>query len=271
LVTIRRYDEFASQLVRAQKQRRKSDSDSTTVGVYDILPANCMRKSHYQKTSQDGENPIAEPQMPYLRGSAIESAIARLVATTDDAFERHKRHERGGIVCYTDITQSQRIIEIKDTSAGRRLVPADIQFKGYLMQVLYYLVIAEKEEAMLVINYSSRETIWHHNDSDGKSWFYRPANAKPAGVECWHISISKDDYARELLWDQMQRRKNAFLKARQSNDVSFLPRIRVRDRKMKCSGCPFYERCMRQDGETEEARAMANDLELLDVRGFISS
>ena len=61
------------------------------------------------------------------------------------------------------------------------------------MQVLYYMVIAEKEEALLLINYSSKGLVWHHNDSDGRSWFYRPANAKGPGIECWHISMSKDE------------------------------------------------------------------------------
>jgi hypothetical protein len=36
------------------------------------------------------------------------------------------------------------------------------------------MAIAEKEKAILVINYSSKELIWHHNDNDGRSWFYRP-------------------------------------------------------------------------------------------------
>jgi hypothetical protein len=45
------------------------------------------------------------------------------------------------------------------------------------------------------------------------------------------VLMSKDDYARELLWDQMLRRKNAFLNAIQANDVSLLPRVKFRDRK----------------------------------------
>ena len=165
----------------------------------------------------------------------------------------------------------ERIIEIKDTSVGRRLVPEDIQFKGYVMQVLYYMVIADKEEALLLINYSSRELVWHHNDLQGRSWFYRPANARGAGIECWQMLMSKNDYARELLWEQMVQRKNVFLKAIRENDVSMLPRVRARDRKLKCTGCPYYERCMNQDGEMEDTRIMANDIELLDVRGFFTS
>jgi hypothetical protein len=62
------------------------------------------------------------------------------------------------------------------------------------------------------INYSSKELmIWHHNDNNGRSWFYRPANAKGVGIECWHVFMSKGDYARELFWEQqMMRRKNLF-------------------------------------------------------------
>jgi hypothetical protein len=105
-----------------------------------------------------------------------------------------------------------------------------------------------QEEAILVINYSSKELVWHHNDCDGRSWFYRPANAKGPNIECWHVSMSKDDYARELLFEQMVRRKNSFLKAMRANDVSMLPRVRMRDRRLKCSRCPFYQKCMQHDG-----------------------
>ena len=272
MVIIKRYDEFLKNLANGLKQKRSKVAAraNATVGVFDILPTNCMRKAYYATKLVD--TAPSEPTMPYMRGRAIESAIARLLLADAGALlERHKRHEKAGIVCYTDLSDSNTIIEIKDTSVGRRLIPQDIQFKGYLMQVLYYMVIADKEEAILVINYSSKELIWHHNDSDGRSWFYRPANARAAGVESWHVSMSKDDYARELLLDQMLRRKNAFLGAKRANDVSMLPRVRLQDRRLKCSHCPFYEKCMNEDAESEDARAMANDLDLLDVSGFVVS
>jgi hypothetical protein len=53
------------------------------------------------------------------------------------------------------------------------------------MLVLYHMVIADIEEAMILINYSSRKLIWYHNDSEGRCWFYRQANAKGPGIECW--------------------------------------------------------------------------------------
>jgi hypothetical protein len=81
--------------------------------------------------------------------------------------------------------------------------------------------------------------------------------------------MPKDDSAREALWQQMLRRKEQLLQAVRTDDVTRLPRVRMRERKFKCSGCPFYDRCMNRDGETEEALAMANDLDLLQVSGFI--
>jgi hypothetical protein len=51
-----------------------------------------------------------------------------------------------------------------------------------LAQVLYYMAIAEKKrrrQNTCDINYSSKQLmIWHHNDNDGRSWFYRPAIRK---------------------------------------------------------------------------------------------
>jgi len=98
---------------------------------------------------------------------------------------------------------------------------------------------------------------------------FRPPDAKPAGIESWEVYMSMDDPAREALWKQMRRRKEQFLRAIRAADVTILPRVNVRERNFKCSSCLFYERCMNQDGETEEALAMANDLNLLHMTGFI--
>jgi hypothetical protein len=207
-----------SQTLSKTTATARGDDDTTIVGVYDILLSNCMRRAYYRKKLG-----VAEPTqsvMPYIiRGRAIELSIARTLFA-NATMERNRRYEKRGIVCYTDLSDLKRMI--KDTSTGRQLVPQDTQFKGYLMLVLYHMVIADIEEAMILINYSSRELIWHHNDSEGRCWFYRQANAKGPGIECWRVSMSKDDYARELLWEQMLRRKNAFLNAMRASDVSLL-------------------------------------------------
>lgn len=42
--------------------------------------------------------------------------------------------------------------------------------------------------------------------------------------------MPRDDYAKELLCEQMVRRKKALLQAIRASDVSVLPRVRVQDR-----------------------------------------
>jgi hypothetical protein len=120
-----------------------------------------MRRAYYRKKL---EREVAEPKEPVMppyliRGRAVEAAIARMLFGNAITMERHKRkrYEKRRIACYADLSDSKRIIEIKDKDTGRTLVPEDIQFRGFLMQVLYYLVISGKEVAILVINYSSKD------------------------------------------------------------------------------------------------------------------
>jgi hypothetical protein len=152
------------------KNSAAARGNDTTIGVYDILPSSCMRRAYYRKKLEREVAQPKEPVMPYLiRGRAVEAAIARMFFGNATTMDRHKRYEKRRIACYADLSDSKRIIEIKDKNTDRRLFPEDIQFKRYLMQVLYYMVIAEREEALLLINYSSKELVWHHNDSDGRS------------------------------------------------------------------------------------------------------
>ena len=65
----------------------------------------------------------------------------------------------------------------------------------------------------------------------------------------------------------MVRRKNLFLKASEENDVSILPRLIDDAKRSKCPYCPFYDKCINQDSETNEAKEMAKEIDLLDIRG----
>jgi hypothetical protein len=81
--------------------------------------------------------------------------------------------------------------------------------------------------------------------------------------------LPKDDIARELLKNEMVRRKKLFVKAIKENDVSILPRLNIKVRNNKCPYCVFYNKCMNEDGETEQAVKMASEIDLLDIPGLI--
>jgi hypothetical protein len=67
----------------------------------------------------------------------------------------------------------------------------------------------------------------------------------------------------------MVRRKNLFLKALEENNVSMLPRLINEAKRSKCPYCQFYDKCINQDSETEEAKKMANEMDLLDIKSVV--
>jgi hypothetical protein len=65
------------------------------------------------------------------------------------------------------------------------------------------------------------------------------------------------------------RRKNLFLKALEENNVSMLPRLINEAKRSKCPYCQFYDKCINQDSETDEAKKMANEMDLLDIKSVV--
>jgi hypothetical protein len=172
-----------------------------------------------------------------------------------------------GIVAQPDIMnhKEDEIVELKDTANGRRLNFYDSTFRAYLTQLLYYTVI---EKGIISIRYNIKELKWIKYDSQG-DYFFRPFDAKDVGIESWEVFLPSHDIAREILKNEMVRRKNLFLKALEESDVSILPRLIDDAKRSKCSYCPYYDKCINQDSETYEAQEMAKERDLPDIAGVV--
>jgi hypothetical protein len=270
MVILERDDAFVKQLIKKLADRRKYNNVyndvniKNTVSISDILPTNCMRKQAYMKKFPEMIEPTIEGIFYVTRGKASEHVLTKMA----NMGVSQERMQREGIVGYPDIL-GNTVIELKDTTVGDRLHFNNSQFRGYMLQLLYNMVITESEVGILAINYNVKEIIWDHKDSQGKSWFYRPLNPKGVGIEAWRIFMAKDDYARQLLWSQMIERKEYFLQAIHTDNFSMLPRVKERDRNFRCHGCPFYQKCWNEDDETDEARAMTYARDILDIDGFV--
>jgi hypothetical protein len=129
------------------------------------------------------------------------------------------------------------------------------------------MVMTGIENGIISIRYNIRQLKWVKRDDQG-DYFLRPFNAKDVGIESWQIYLPLDDIARELLKNEMVRRKNLFLKALEENDVSILPRLIDDAKRNKCPSCPYYEKCY-QDPETKKAQEMAKETDLLDINGIV--
>ena len=265
-IVIRSDQEFTTLLqssLRARYEKRKRSEDEPA-HVSDILPSSCLRKQYYGRKYPALEIITDESIHHFIRGEASEFVITELanmgVAQADLEFD--------GLIAHPDILDRDVIIELKDTQSFIRLDMTDQRFRSYLRQLLYYLTITGIEKGIISIRYSNREMRWIKSDEKG-DYFFRPFVGKGPRIESWSVLLPKDDIARELFKNEMIRRKNLFVKAIDENNVSILPRINKKLRNSKCMHCVFYDKCMNEDEETEQAAKMADEIDLLDIPGLV--
>jgi hypothetical protein len=266
-ITIRRNKDFTDLLnvnlqLRYEGRRRIDEK----VHVSDIIPTTCIRKQYYSRKHPEMD-PISNDSVHnFIRGEASEFVITNLanigIAQPDI--------ESDGIIAHPDVMISEEVIvELKDTLSGKRLDITDEKFRSYLRQLLYYLVITDIEKGILSIRYNCKEFRWIRSDSEG-DYYFKPRNGKEPGIESWSVFLSKGDISREILKNEMVRRKNLFLKALRQNDVSVLPKLNERDRAIKCTSCRFYNTCMdNSNEEDDDAKEMANEIDLFDISGVL--
>ena len=282
-IIIRRSPEFTEHLQKNLHKRfeEKRRTVGSRIHVSDILPTNCIRKQYYSRTIPEIDPISNESVHHFVRGEASEFVITNLANMGVAQAEL----EMDGLIAHPDIMNTEDkeaveesatmkpqghsvIVELKDTVSGKRLDITDQRFASYLRQILYYLVMTGIEKGIISIRYNSRELIWIKNNSEG-DYFFRPYKGKDVGIESWEVYLPKEDIAREILKNEMFRRKSLFLKALQEKDVTILPRLPEFMRNSKCPYCKYYQRCMNEDGEIDEAREMAKEIDLLDINGVV--
>ena len=265
VITIRRDSEFTDRLLdNLLYKHNERKREGTTVHVSDILPSSCLRKQYYGRKFPDEAPLTHESVHHFVRGEASEFVITNLANLGVSQAELNM----DGIVAHPDIMGDDVVVELKDTVNGKRLDFSDSTFKSYLRQLLYYLTITGIEKGIISIRYNIKELQWIKRDEKG-DYFFRPNNAKDVGIESWQVTLPKHDLGRELLKNEMVRRKNLFVRALEENDPAMLPRVAEAQRNYKCKWCEFYDRCMFQDGETDEAKEMANERDLFEIDGFV--
>lgn len=59
------------------------------------------------------------------------------------------------------------------------------------------------------------------------------------------------------------------MRALVENNVSVLPGLINDAKRSKCPYCQFYNKWINQDSETDEAKKMANEIDLLDIKSIV--
>lgn len=270
-IIIRPDSEFTNLLksnLRARYDNRKTDRIGLApIHVSDILPSSCLRKQYYSRTYPD-EDPITDESIHhFVRGESSEFAITQLARIGVAQAELRM----DDIVAHPDIMDNtdgnKVIIELKDTTSGKRLDINDYTFRSYLRQLLYYLIMTGIEKGVLSIRYNIRELRLLKKDESGE-YFFRPNNSKNPGIESWSINLPKDDLLREILKNEMVLRKTILVSALENHDVANLPRLTEPLKSVKCPNCPFYRRCY-EDMENEKALDIAQQIDIFNIRGTL--
>ena len=228
------------------------------IHVSDILWGSCLRKAYYARVIEDYE--FTDDDIDnFVRGESSEHVLVDLA---DIGVGQHELFFEDDLIARPDLLsvspsdsneqqqQQQQpknlIVEFKDTKSFERLTPENPKFKGYLRQLLYYLVISGFDAGVLCIRYASnRKLQWIKRDEKG-DYFFSPLVNNETGenklpeLETWTVILEKDSDIRELLKDEIRMRVSILRAALNSKNPLELPKVAE---EWKCIRCPFLKNC----------------------------
>ena len=228
------------------------------IHVSDILWGSCLRKAYYARVIEDYE--FTDDDIDnFVRGESSEHVLVDLA---DIGVGQHELFFEDDLIARPDLLsvspsdsneqqqQQQQpknlIVEFKDTKSFERLTPENPKFKGYLRQLLYYLIISGFDAGVLCIRYASnRKLQWIKRDEKG-DYFFSPLVNNETGenklpeLETWTVILEKDSDIRELLKDEIRMRVSMLRAALNSKNPSELPKVAE---EWKCIRCPFLKNC----------------------------
>lgn len=228
------------------------------IHVSDILWGSCLRKAYYARVIEDYE--FTDDDIDnFVRGESSEHVLVDLA---DIGVGQHELFFEDDLIARPDLLsispsdsndqqqQQQQpknlIVEFKDTKSFERLTPENPKFKGYLRQLLYYLIISGFDAGVLCIRYASnRKLQWIKRDEKG-DYFFSPLVNSETGenklpeLETWTVILEKDSDIRELLKDEIRMRVSILRAALNSKSPMELPKVAE---EWKCIRCPFLKNC----------------------------
>ena len=239
------------------------------IHVSDILWGSCLRKAYYARVIEDYE--FTDDDIDnFVRGESSEHVLVDLA---DIGVGQHELFFEDDLIARPDLLsvspsdsneqqqQQQQpknlIVEFKDTKSFERLTPENPKFKGYLRQLLYYLIISGFDAGVLCIRYASnRKLQWIKRDEKG-DYFFSPLVNNETGenklpeLETWTVILEKDSDIRELLKDEIRMRVSILRAALNSKSPMELPKVAE---EWKCIRCPFLKNCNPLTIEKKDAK-----------------
>jgi len=266
VIVIRKDEVFNKTLMnKLRKEYEGSKRKDSVTHVSDILPPpTCIRRAWYGRQFPDENEITIDSVNHFLRGQASEYAITKLnaagVAQLDVTFgETVKGHP--------DIAGKDVIYELKDTTSLNRLDFNDHQFRSYLRQLLYYMVMTNKDRGIISIKYNAPELKFQRRTAEGELYL-KPWGSR-MGVQAWDVYLALDDPIRDQIKEEILQREKLFQEGLKTKKVDNLPRLPTEFVKSKCTYCSYKKRCDK-DPESQSAKELRESTDLLDLEGIVN-
>lgn len=199
----------------------------------------CLRQSYYKKTNPDIELTMDEV-LKFFKGKISEYSIGKFIFQ-DEHFLQQEKINVERMVAHPDIISHKDdiVIELKLTDKLSFIDPRDILYNSfiyYTTQVLYYMYLAGKKSASIVINHANYNMFYKKYNITKKE------DKNPFRVFRIELEEDKDiplikadlDFKRDLLLTALKERK-----------VGYIPKLSTIDstNTAKCNKCQFKGRC----------------------------
>ena len=264
-IIIRKDETFTTNLInKLVEEYSKTKRVDSVTHVSDIIPApHCIRLAFYSRRFPEDNIIDASSVGHFIRGQASEYAITKLasagISQLDVTFSTTVKG-------HPDIASKEVIYELKDTTHLDRLKFEDHQFKSYLRQLLYYMVMTNREKGIISIKYNTPQLIFQRRVKEGELYL-KPYGSRP-GIESWDIYLALDDPVRQKIKDEIVQREKMFQTALHTQKVDDLPRLPTEFLKSKCEYCPYKKRCFK-DPESEAAATLRETTDLLEEKNVV--
>lgn len=255
-------------------ERRRSSESNEKCHVSEILAGACLRQKYFERKSP---MPLTDVQIQhYVRGQASENIITDIIGPKIGVSQ--STIEREGVTATRDILirndgEKNIIVELKNNATGRIITPGTDDFKHYLRQILYYLVLSDDIEKGILSIKREIKTLQYYQRIDGGDLYYRPFNAEEPGIDSYAITLPQNDPVRDMILEEITTRRDMFLTALQNNEVKHLPRLTEKEgKRYKCTtkACPYYDLCQHKTEESIKAiQFAAKQSDILEEYGVV--
>lgn len=133
-------------------EKNKKRIEDGFIHIGDIT--DCLRKHMISKQNVDNiENSIYD-YTNWMQGLNSESSLVEILSSTEEGTEYQKHILSDGVTAHPDYIENEVVFELKSTNKISPFILSDDVLKGYVRQIVYYMVLMGFEKGRIIARYN---------------------------------------------------------------------------------------------------------------------